>query len=227
MNYNFSIPDIYNINPKNDNNLIKKTFYLTPNIYYDIIDENNYYDNIDKIPAIYFKTNTQKIEFYINSSKYKIHNNYLALSGVNNHRSGNRYSIINKDDIEQMIEVYIIFLNINLMTFPHQIYSKKSFNVCICEDICLCNNERTVNLFYKNIIYRKDKYTQNDNYSIFDKYNTHYYLSYNTYDIMLNFYVKSKNGNLEDIIKLNNNNIIFYFKYNYKTKFNKIGKYFN
>jgi hypothetical protein len=40
-----------------------------------------------------------------------------------------------------------------------------------------------------------------------------------TYDIMLNFYVKTKNNELNDLIRFESNNIIFYFKYNYKSKF--------
>jgi hypothetical protein len=39
-----------------------------------------------------------------------------------------------------------------------------------------------------------------------------------TYDIMINFYVKTKNNNLDELVRFESKNIIFYFKYNYKSK---------
>lgn len=218
MDYDISIPDIYNIkfndSDKNqDKNIIIKSFTLKPNIFYDIFTNTNYNDEYidldefaDNVNIIYFKTKTHTIELYINNSKFKIHNNYLSMN-VNNHRTSNSYCLYNSDFIEHSVDVYLIIKNkYNLNIYNTSYYSKNNNNYCMCDDICECDYKYKSNLFYLLNRYRC--------------YNSHYRSQYNSHLLLLNFYVKTKNDNINHIIKLNDNNIIFYFRYNYKVKYN-------
>ena len=214
MDYNFLIPDIYdcgkinNTEKKYDIKVI--TLHIIPNIHHDLDEELNLinnkqnnkqydndvqYDDVKRIYAFYFKTKTNKIILNINGNVINIHNNFLYLN-TTNRRTDNDYRLYNISDIDQYIEIYIIYKNnhrIELVSVAGGFYYKTK-------------SEKCHNLFYAN-----------------KNYLCKYYAPYNdamqTYDIMLNFYVKTRNNELNDLICFESNNIIFYFKYNYKSKF--------
>lgn len=213
MNYNLSIPDIYNYNEKeilhNNFNIKLISTTLLPYTHYSLSEkgkltkieinkkyngDNEYdyhktnYDDI-RIYAFYFKTNTHKIIMYINSDLIFIHNNFLLLN-TNNRRTDNSYDIFHKSDTKQYIDIYIIYKNnptLELISIRTILYNKNSYD----------------------IIHKR-------HWDI--KYNAPYNDSMQTYDMMINFYVKTKNNNLDNLIKFESNNIIFYFKYNMKSK---------
>lgn len=212
MDYNFFIPDIYNYNSsiilnKKDKHILHKSLNLIPNKYYNLleifhIDCNDPYYYIDNdnikytnynICGFYFKTNNHKIQFYINASEIiLIHNNFFTLP-VSNRRPDNIYELFNIDDINHEIEVYIIFKN------------KYYGLVCNHKSIYAKNIKTPYNLFYCDEI---------------NKYKSHYYSICQTYNILMNFYIKTNNDNFPNIIKFESINIIFYFKYNHKNKLN-------
>jgi hypothetical protein len=227
MDYDISIPDIYNIKSNNDSdknkdkNIIIKSFTLKPNKFYDIFTNTNYNDEYDEydeyndfdefednVYIIYFKTKTHKIELYINNSKFEIHNNLLLLMNIHNRKTSNSYCLYNSDFIEHSVDVYLIIKKkYNLNIYNTSYYFKNNNNYCRCDDICECGYNYKRNLFY----------IEDNRYKSFY---SHYCSQYNSHILLLNFYVKTKNHNISNIIKLNNNNIIFYFKHNYKVKYN-------
>jgi len=189
MDYNLSIPDIYNCNRTEilDKKFTIKILKLTlsPNIIYDF----KYDYNTEYIYSFYFKTNTQKIIFSICNSPNFIHNN-LLLFNLSNHRTDNVYDIRNLSDIEQYIEIYIIYKN------SHSI------------ELINC----------RTILYNRQYFNLPETYSAYRKYDAQYNDAMQTYEMMINFYLKIKNNNFDKMIRLESNNIIFYFKYNYKSK---------
>ena len=219
MDYNLSIPDIYNFDKRDISN--KKFFIkilnltLTPNIYYDLSDlteilkKSKYYDDIDddNIYAFYFKTHTNKIEFLINNHPINIYNNLLFFN-MKNHRTNNIYDIYNTSDTQQHIEIYIIYRNnyyMELVSVRPVIYNKNS-------KYHNDNYDNYENLFYSDIDMMNKDTTR------WYKYYAQYNDAMQTYDIMINFYVKTKNNNLDELVRFESNDIIFYFKYNYKSK---------
>ena len=207
MNYNLSIPDIYNYNKKekeilhNNFNIKLISTTLLPNTYYSLSEKgklteinkkyNDDYDydynkiNYDdiRIYAFYFKTNTHKIIMYINKDLIFIHNNFLLLN-ISNRRTDNIYDIYNKSDIEQYIDIYIIYKNnstIELISIGTILYNKKFYDI-------ITKTQWEI------------------------KYNAHYNNALQTFDMMLYFYVKTKNNNMDNLIKFESNNIIFYLK---------------
>lgn len=216
MNYNLSIPDIYNYNEKekeilnNNFNIKLISTTLLPYTYYSLSEKgkltkftdidtkyNDDYDYDDhkinyndiRIYAFYFKTNTHKIIMYINKDLIFIHNNFLLLN-ISNRRTDNIYDIYNNSDIEQYIDIYIIYKN----------------------------NSTTELISIGTILYDKNSYDIINKTQWTIKYNAHYNDALQTFDMMLNFYVKTKNNNMDNLIKFESNNIIFYFKYNMKSK---------
>lgn len=218
MNYNLSIPDIYNYN-YNEKKILHNNFNiklisttLLPDTYYSLSEkgkltkieinkkynednkDNEYdyhktnYDNI-RIYAFYFKINTHKIIMYINGDLILIHNNFLLLN-TSNRRTNNSYDIYNKSDTKQYIDIYLI-----------------------------CKNNPTLELIsIGTILYDINSYDIINKTRWKIKYNSQYNDAMQTFDMMLSFYVKTKNDNLDNLIKFESNNIIFYFKYNMKSK---------
>jgi hypothetical protein len=214
MNYNLSIPDIYNYNEKekkilyNNFNIKLISTTLLPDTYYSLSEKGKVTNNLelcdlnddfyyDNIYAFYFKTNTNNIIFYINNCKIFVHNNLLFFNVTNKrtknsseNSSENSYEIISKSDIDQYIEIYIIYKNnysVKLISWRTIFYSK--------------NNYPKLSIIY-------DLY----------KYDAPYNNSLQTYYMMTNFYVKTKNNNIDNLVKFESNDIIFYFTYNLKSK---------
>ena len=199
MDYNLSIPNIYNYIEKekeilnNNFNIKLISTTLLPYTYYSLSEKgkltkfteiDNYNDDYDydynkinyddiRIYAFYFKTNTHKIIMYINKDPIFIHNNFLLLN-ISNRRTDNIYDIYNKSDIEQYIDIYIIYKNnstTELISIGTSLYHKKSYDII--------NKTR---------------------WEI--KYNAHYNDALQTFDMMLNFYVKTKNNNIFIVFKI-------------------------
>lgn len=225
MDYTLSIPDIYNYaKTKNIENTGDKftvkflSLNLLPNVFYDLDEDNNFvkivkqnnkqndtqfdfYNLLDhnkkRIYAFYFKTNTHKIILRTNGNNTYIHNNLLYFN-INNRRTDNDYILYNSNDMEQYIEVYIIYKidhRSELISTNNYLYDKTTIN-------------KLTDLFYSIITL--------DRWGI--KYHAHYNDAMQTWELMLNFYVKTKNNELNEMVRFESNNIIFYFKYNYKYK---------
>lgn len=204
MDYTLSVPDIYNyakiknIENTGDKFIVKfLSLNLLPNVFYNLDEDNNLLDhNKKRIYAFYFKTNTHKIILRTNGNNTYIHNNLLYLN-ISNRRTDNDYILYNSNDIEQYIEVYIIYKldhGLELVNNSKNLYDKTTINKLTDSSFNITLNGWRI------------------------KYHSHYNHAMQTWELMLNFYVKTKNNELNEMVRFESNNIIFYFKYNYKYK---------
>jgi len=194
MDYNFSIPDIYNIKKNHseiNKNILSKTIILESDKIYDLDDIFFDIYCID-FTGLYFKTNNTNI--YLSTNNFKdvhIYNNFFILDLFN--RCSNNFNFIAKD-YDAELTIYIINKpTTKIYTFNYVNYDSKNL-----QQIQNSNNR----------FYNYDGLFKND--------------FYNMNIITLQINVICKNDNLKKILKFQINNMIFYYKSNIIKKIKKI-----
>lgn len=149
MDYNLSIPDIYNIDHSNKN-IFSRTIILESDKIYDF---DEIFVNLDKehFTGIYIKTYSTNI--YLSTNNFKnvlIYNNFFILDLFN--RCNNYYNFFAKG-YDSEIEIYIIKKpTTNIQTFNYILYDSKN----------LQNINNSNDLYYNyNVLFRDSFYNMN------------------------------------------------------------------
>lgn len=149
MDYNLSIPDIYNIEHSYKNILSKKIILESDKIY----DLDDIFEDLDKehFSGIYIKTEFTNI--YLSTNTFQnvlIYNNFFILDLFN--RCNNYYNIVAKR-YDSEIEIYIIKKpTTNIQTFNYILYDSKNLQKI--------NNSN--DLYYNhNVLFRDSFYNMN------------------------------------------------------------------
>jgi len=154
MNYNLSIPDIYNIEKNHseiNKNIFSKTIILESDKIYDL---DEIFVNLDKehFTGIYIKTYSTNI--YLSTNKFKdvnIYNNFFILELFN--RCDNYYNFIAKEYDADLTIYVIIKPTTNMSTYKYISHNKSYFSDILYSE-CLDMNRITLQI---NIICKNDK----------------------------------------------------------------------
>jgi hypothetical protein len=245
MNYDLSIPDIYNIEnikniEKNKKYIFSKTILLQSDKIYDLDDIFDIKD--EYFTGLYFKTEYTNI--YLSTNNFKdamIYNNFFILDLFNGY--SNYYNFIAKE-YDADLTIYVITKpTTNMYTYKY-IFHNKSYKIsntlyseCLDMNIItlqiniICKNDKLNNILKfesnENIFYFKSRIIKKINNTqylyIFCLHKIENYLNNDSIYIDNILNINNIDNVITYIYKLNEiNGIIFYFLF----KNNKYGTYY-